>query len=68
MNRVRVGSRVVFRKADDAAVFKVVHVEGFMLGIVDVTMPKSAVQYSAVQYMDKSLAYPANVKQIANSK
>lgn len=63
--KFKVGDLVVFNHLLDAAVFRVAEVgPGFRLGVKDRSLEDMGVQAS-VQWIDKSLAKPLSVGQLA---
>lgn len=61
---ISVGDLVCLRNGKDAAIFRVVDISGFNIGLNDVTIKDKQV----TQYIDKSVVRRATKEQIRNSQ
>jgi len=60
----KINSLVVFNHEPDAAVFRVKEVRGTMIGVVDRSL-EDWIPNQAVQWIDRSLAHPLSIGQLA---
>jgi ASC-1-like (ASCH) protein len=62
MRKLSVGDLVVFNHTLDAAFFRVVHIDGFMVGVKDRSMEDMA--NAAIQMVDKSMILRPSIGQL----